>query len=75
MGQCQVGAPHKPQGQELRLKNQGSGTLTVDADSVVGLGLLSVPVGCPAPESALVLDPHRRQEEGAVGEDVSHAVP
>lgn len=50
-------------------------TLTIDSDSVVRFGLLSAPARCPAPESPLILDPNSRQEEGAVGEDPSHAIP
>lgn len=47
----------------------------VDSDLVVGLGLLSIPAHCSAPESPLILDPDGRQEERAIGEDLSHAIP
>lgn len=54
---------------------EGPQTLTVDSDLVVGLGLLSVPACRPAPERTLVRDPNSRQEKGAIGEDMSHAIP
>lgn len=54
---------------------EGPGFLTVDSDLVVGLSLLSFPGHCSALESPLILDPDGRQEEGAIGEDLSHTIP